>query len=801
MKRLLFFFMLYTPFAFAQVKGRIVDDGGRPMAYATVSLLSAKDSVSMLSTDSGVFNFGKLMMSNCILSVSSIGYQTWRSVAFSAPKDFGVISMQPDGRALKTVTVQASRPVIQQSAAGTSINVESSLMTKGSNALDVLSRLPGVTVDRQNGDLLLNGRSGVQILVDGKPVRIPVNQLITMLQGMSGDELSKIDLLTAPGAAYDAEGSAGAINISLKKSRKPGVAGSVTVGGGYGYGEKANAALNLEATKNNLTVYGSYSYLHDRSYSGFAATGSELEPLLGGQTNSAYTSVTKPMTNSHNLQFGIDSKHMGGRLNYSRSDVSLPTFNHGIYQVANDSLYYLDAQSEGNNHWRSIAADYYAEKIWNTAKLRFTADYLDYDNQYPTTAQSSFLSNHGYPAGTNDTLFAPTVRTSSDTRIRVGSSQLDFSQNINSKTSLKAGIKGTYTTTDGTSAIESLLNNAWVVQSDGATDSRMKEGIAAGYLSLDAKPDTNLSLSAGLRYEYSATRINNVPTDQVLADRKLSNLFPSVMITKQLNASDALEFSYSRRISRPSYTDLASYVSYNGPTSTNSGNPLLLATTTDITRLWYRNALFSLGASWSKDHNPIVRYQQTTNSDTTQLVVKPENMLYQDNWSLDANLPFHIGSFWEMNYNLSGILRKFSEDFTPVPATKTYLTWMLQGSERFKLPAKWSAEISGYQYGPFYSGSRKYDGYGVLNAGIRKTLSGNTGSIQFSVDDILKTGAMSSHFGALITEALNLQTHVIHQGEAARYRIFRISYTHSFGSGTSKPNTETLQEERKRLGS
>ena len=259
--------------------------------------------------------------------------------------------------------------------------------------------------------------------------------------------------------------------------------------------------------------------------------------------------------------------------------------------------------------------------------------------------------------------------------------------------------------------------------------------------------------------------------------------------------------SYTRRITRPSYTDLASFVTYNGPTSVNTGNPLLLPTLTDNLKFSYRLSDYTFAVLYSRDNDPIVRYQLVESPDRMQLEVAPENMQYQDNLGFQTTMPFTVGNFWNMNYDLAAGWRKFKEDFTPVPAEKSYFSYNLHGSEMFKLPQKWLFELSGYYNGPTYIGSRKYDGFGVVNVGIRKTLNGGAGSLQFSVDDLFETGALTSYFGSLTEEAFNLKSRVVHHGEAGKFRIFRISYTNSFGSGSkSSAKKQNLQDEQNRIG-
>jgi outer membrane receptor protein involved in Fe transport len=329
----------------------------------------------------------------------------------------------------------------------------------------------------------------------------------------------------------------------------------------------------------------------------------------------------------------------------------------------------------------------------------------------------------------------------------------------------------------------------------------MREGIGAAYGSLKAKLDSSTQLLAGLRYEYSNTRMDNPLNGQNIADRQLGVLFPSLLLTKKLNNGAEWLLSYSRRISRPSYADLASYVTYNGPSSVNTGNPLLRPTVTNNLKLGYKYKSYSFSALLSRDDAPIARNQTVYTADKMQMAVSPQNMVYQDNLTFQANLPFSVGNWWNMNYDLIGGWHRFKLDYTPQPAEKTYFAYNLHTSQVFKLPSMFSIELSGYYNSAFYNGSRKVDGYGVLNAGIKKELKNNGGSFQLAVSDPLRTNAISSYFGSLTQEAFDLKTHVNFHTESSKYLLIKLSYSRSFGSTRSAVQRDKgSSEESERIG-
>ena len=139
----------------------------------------------------------------------------------------------------------------------------------------------------------MNGKSGVVIMLNGKLMRMSTAQLLTMLDGMSADNITTIELLNTPPAGYDAEGSAGLINIVLKKNPKPGTNGSFSLSGGYGRREKGTGSINLAHNRGNANLYGSYTFLHNNSGSDLLITSTQDMPDFGGKLAVYFTNHSK----------------------------------------------------------------------------------------------------------------------------------------------------------------------------------------------------------------------------------------------------------------------------------------------------------------------------------------------------------------------------------------------------------------------------------------------------------------------------------------------------------------------------
>ena len=817
-----FILMLSIHLAIGQVSGQVTDDVGNPIPYATVALLDTNDSTMLgsgLTNEAGIYRIDKIRPGKFFQRISSVGYQTWTSSVIilvtdsqtsgaDIVKDLGVQVLRTDTQQLDEVEIKAERQFMESRTNGVIINFENSVMTKGSNALQLLERSPGVKIDLQNNNLELNGKNGVMVMINNKLIRMPVEHLIAFLQGMTANDIVKIELLVIPPAGFDAEGSGGVINIVTRKETALGTRSSFILSGGIGYKEKAMASVNLSHVRPVTSFYGSYTYSRDRSSNYFFATGSELEPMLGGYALSEFLSSVAAAQNSHNAIVGFDSQlsrktKFGISTNITSNVTSIRTQNNGHYVIEQDSVYLLDAQSLSINKWRSIIANTYIERQLDDRKnINFDFDYLQYNNDYPTDASNSFLSSTGRQAGANDTLFSPLSKAISRTDIRVGVAKVDFITTISNHWKLETGLKETFTQTTGNSAISNLVEGNYVTRSASVNNMRMHEQVAAGYASLEGRLDTTFRFVAGMRYEFSHTLIKDAVNNATTADRKLSKLFPTVILAKDLSSKSGIQLSYSKRISRPTYRDLTSFVTPNGPTSVNTGNPLLKPTITHNISLGFHYAGYDFSFQLSRDEYPIARSQIVYTPDKTQMAVSPQNLIYQNNLTVQTSIPVRVSNWWDMTYGAVGGWRQFALDYTPVPASKTYFAYTLQGMETFHLPAAFAIEISGYYNSDGYNGSRKTVGFGVIHAGIKKDFKSG-GTLQLAFTDIFRTGVMSSYFGALTQEAFDLRTQVAYYPESSVYQTVKLTYSHSFGvphkSEQRKRNTGS-QVERERIG-
>jgi outer membrane receptor protein involved in Fe transport len=794
--------LLLSTIAQSQVSGTLTDTNGSPVPFATAVLLKSADSTlvrSAASDEKGVFKLIAAPPGTYTLKISCIGYAdhfsplTIRGPAFEA----GTIRLKTAGKQLGEVVIRSSKPLVQQTAGGLVVNVQNSIMTKGSSVLQVLARSPGVIIDQQTSAISLNGKSGVIVMMDGKLLRLSADQVAALLNGMTADDIDKIELLATPPAKYDADGNAGLINIVTKKNKRPGTSGSVTASAGYGKGDKVSADIDLNHNSGKVSLHGSYSYARDHSYALLLAQGVSNTPIIGGLTNFHYNGEGNTAADYQGLGAGLDyhpgaQTTIGGGLYYSISSGKNNSHNFGNYALADTNLVF-DSQLAGSSHTHYLHPSLYLEQaISKEQKLNIGLDLFSHRSNGPTQVQSNF----------SDSLFATRQRNLSNANIQVLVAQLDYSNSFNKRLQLETGLKSTYTRSKSTSALENLVNDQWVSVGAGTSnDLSTRELIAAGYAVLNWKPDSLTSLSAGARYEYSRNTTDHSLNAQYAIDRTLGKLFPDVFFSRKLNATDALQLSYTERISRPSFADLASYVSYNSPTSVFTGNPALKPTITHNFKLAYNWQDYLFSILYSHDTDPIEGVQGVPGPTKGLVYLMPENADWQNNFTAQATIPVKAAAWWEMNYNLTGGWHRYRISYFPELLEKSYFSYSLNFTESFKLPAGYAIELSGYYNSSSYNSNSRSNGNAIFNLGFKKELRDQNGSFQLSIADVFRANNYRGHLGVLITDAFNSDVYVNYQPESHFRPIIKLSYSRSFGSKDKKPSRDTngTKEEQQRL--
>lgn len=807
MKALLTFIMLLHSFALsAQISGKVTNPKAEAVPFANVVLLSATDSTIITgasTNESGAFQLNPASEGTYLLRISSIGYRTYESETFvfsKATLEMPVIKLIEENNALDETTVSAKKDLIQNTPTGKVINIQSSLMTKGSNALQVLERLPGVISDRRNNQFSLNGQQGVTVLFNGRRVPMSMEELMNLLESTAADNIEKIELITSPTAQYDAEGGAGIINIIFKKNENEGTRLNLSATAGYGYREKALTSVSLSHGFKKANLNGSYSFGHNHDYSGYLGHGTADFPFLGGFNSTIFGGLTDRVQQAHNLNLLAEFRPATKTAYGAEFSLSAGK-THNVVDILGDRIMpdgsFLGSKgiSDGTtSRVNLISSAYLNHAISAKTQLNFDVSYIAYKNDNPAQLTFRYYDKQGVAMPPTNPIFNYGNRGQSHSTIHVGVFKADYTAQVSSSIQTSIGIKASYTLNANDSNVERKVSDMWEVDPRTQSNINGQEQIWAAYTQFRFLVNAKSNLQAGLRYEYWQRDVSTY-NDAF----RIAQLFPSLVYTYALSKQSTINLAYNRRISRPAYTDLISNLFYADATFVFSGNPLLKPTISDILKAEYTYKGYNAALTWQYDLHPILRYQITANAQNDIGVQSPQNLDYQKSITLNLNAPIQIASWWKLTLGSTTSLRRYKISYSINPAEKTYLFQNLNFTQAITLPGNFEIELSGWQNLPFFDGANRLNGFGMVNLGIAKKLKNDKGTFQLALPDLFQTASYYTHIGSMTPIAFHIRSESNFREESARFRVVKLTYSRSFGKNTRSIKRTADDEERERV--
>jgi hypothetical protein len=797
-----------TPFAgiaqtITQIDGKVVDRNDDPVPFANAILYRALDTTivqGVVANNLGSFSLNEINKGNYILGFRSLGFIPYYSESFELGNDstlhLGTIVLSEDSYELDEIVVAAKRNLTQTTSFGKVINVQSSVMTRGSNALQVLERLPGVLMDRRNNLFSLNGQNGVTVMFNGRRVPLSMEEVMALLEGTLADTIEKIELITSPSAKYEADGGAGIINIIFKKNQYEGNQLNVSTSMGYSVREKASASLQYAYGKNKISVNSSYSISHDRNKNGFEGSGTSNIPALGGPSFGYFSTYFNNNNNNHNL--GLDLTYqlrpkveIGTALTYSFSrNTSEANIDNGRFVENEDFLRSKLVSNSTTRKDNLIFSSYLGSELSENSRLNVDFSYFTYTNDRPAITTSQYFNEQGDEVIPENEIFTSGNRGQSFSSLRFVVLKADYSLRLNEKLESEFGIKASYANNENDSKIETNNNGVWEVDPRSQSLISSDEKLWAAYSQLKFLLSENATLHAGLRYEnWNRTMANR---DNAFV---IKQFFPSLSYQHEWSENLGVKVNYHKRVSRPAYSDLVTSLYYNDPIAVFTGNPLLKPAITNTIQADFNMSAFTVGLSYQKETNPILRYQFVSSPQHDILIISPQNADYQKSINLFLNLPLQWANWAELNVSSTSSYRRYRISYIPIPAEKSYFYQTLNFNQRFKLPFAIDMEFSGWYNFPSYNGSHITKGFGIMNFGLAKKLKNDRGTVQLSIADIFKSFQVYTHNGGMAPVVFDINTNSRYRDESAFSRVFRITYARSFGSMTGKKTSNIRRSE------
>jgi hypothetical protein len=791
------------------VRVTILNEQRMPAENITVQLLKIQDSSlakAAITDKEGLALFENIKPGNYLLRVSAITYSIQHSEAFQVSVEKPEIVLPPiqiskKNEQLKEVVVSTKKPFIQKLTDRIVVNVENSIVSAGSTAMDVLERSPGVTID-QNDLISLRGKKGVIIMIDDKISPMSGADLANFLKSLPSSSIDRIDIITNPSAKYDASGNSGIIDIHMKKDQRLGLNGTLTANYGQGIYPKTNEGLTFNYRNKKVNFFGNYNYAYREGLNHLVLDRNFYSNGIFNGEDKKDNYTTFPY-HVNVVRFGGDffpgKKTIVGFVvnsNWNHFN-SFNTNNSTVIDAQHQAVYTFKTHDNGVSDADNAVGNINFKHTFDSTGKELTADvdYGVYNSTAVTNNSTAYFKLNGSP-------LQPTyiLNGNQKGKLTLKTGKADYVHPLPKEAKFETGFKTSYVSSDndakfydasdGTSKNDTTKTNHFVYD----------EYNNAGYINF-SKEFKKFNFQLGLRGEQTKLKTYQVRGD-VHFDSSYFKLFPSAFINYKIDKEQTLGFSVSRRIDRPNYSLLNPFLFLIDVSTYNTGNPALLPQFTWAYELSYTVKNISLAFNYSHTTDvlniAIAKFKDVFPAiplaDSNITVEIPVNLQTQDHYGLTISAPVRVAAWWNIINNADLYYNMFTGKLGGSILNNGSPAADIKTNNTFTFGKGWTAELNA----SFNSGGR--DGYMVakpqwaLSTGIQKFLWNNKATVKFNMTDIFWTN--------LPRATITYPGKYIENWHAYREsRVGTISFTYRFGKNTvqaARKRTTGSEEERRR---
>jgi len=770
------------------ISGRVLNGEGQGAEFATVALM--KDSVlikTVLTNADGGFSFDATPYGQYYIKVSMIGAPIFTSSQFTVdtentPYKIPEIKLTTDAKMLAEVNVSGRKSFVERKIDRTVVNVDALTSNAGTNALDVLEKSPGISVD-QNGNISLKGKSGVNIFIDDKPTYLSGSDLENYLKSLPSSTLDQIEIMTNPPARYDAAGNGGVINIKTKKSKIGGFNGGLNLSANQGELFRSNNSFNFNYRKNKINVFGNLSYNLNNSFTDLDLNRTYKDGEGNIQSYFRQSSYFKRHGNTLNLKTGLDyyasenttwgvvingMNRISKQVNNNTSNLSNP-------MMVLDSV--IRAENIDQIKYQNLGANLnYRHKFDRSGReIIVDADYLRYRNK---TNQNYY--NYSYFADMQPK-YQDILRGWLPSDIDIYTLKADYVHPLANGWKMDAGIKAAYTETDNLADYSSIANNLERIDYEKSNHFLYRENINAAYLNF-VHEGKKLSIQAGLRYENTISdghQLGNLVKPDSSFRRTYNNLFPTVYLSYKLDtaSNNQLGLNYGRRVDRPYYQDLNPFFSPLDKFTYYVGNPFLKPSFTqsvELSHIFHNKLTTSFAYSWVKDDvNETIEIVEGT------YYSRPANVGKTTVANVSLNAEFDFTKWLKLNAYLefSRIVSK-TDFYTGFLITKGNF-FRTTPNLQIKISETWNAELNMRYQSKLSTVQFVIGAYEEFGAALQKKISPKS-TLKLSATDIFRGRVINGIINNLASTDANWQN----KNDS---RALFVSYSYRFGKAFSSP--------------
>jgi outer membrane receptor protein involved in Fe transport len=786
---------LFTLNGQKEIKGTIIDYKGLPVAFANIVLSEKNDLTKVIGTytdEKGNFNFKNLPSTSYNFEASMIGYETFqKSVEI---KNNEVVEMEPitfieSTTTLGTVEINARKQLFERQLGKVVFNVKNMPTLAGTTILDLLERSPGIILNRQNGNLSMSGKDGVNVLINGRMQYIKGEALLNLLQGMNSNNLEKIELISNPSAKYDAEGNAGLINIVTSKSEADGLSGNYAASIGGNKGALFNSSINLNYNVGKLSIYSDLS----TSYNSQSQQIDFVQQLTIGSDKIRTITFDErlPKVYNGNARFGAEYG-----LKNTKVYAMLTTYsNKWTMNATSEFERFKNLQSQNTitsvkdeiNHWKHLGLFAGIQHTFkNKGVVDFSFDNLQYGNSQPTEYLNSSLIT------VEDIDFYNQIRTNKNTPLNINVFKLDYNIPIKDKLKVELGAKLTKSDFINEQLVEYNINKNWEKDDLYSSYVEYDETIYAAYSTLQIDLGAKTNIQAGLRYEKTISVLEDIE-GKPLTDRNYGQFFPNILLNRKLTENSSIGLAYTNRVTRPTFKDLAPFIYFTDPYSFTTGNANLKASTSSALKLEWKIKAILWSLQYTNENDPIAIFIPEVVEGSIKTIYKTQNLENSKVYNFNFSMPFAITKWWSAmaNVGLTNQAVKTTYQGNDISANLSNVNVFV--AQNFNITKSLFIEQSNLYSSGSILGAFVTKPFGAVNIAIKKSFK-NGSSLILGGDNIFNTMIFKNKFSDEVKQ------NYFDMSLLFSRPTIKLTYSNSFGGNKPKASSRTrTSDERQRI--
>ena len=738
-----------------------------PLPGANVAVRQASDStlVDGTTTDStGHFSVKELPLGSYTVVVSFVGYSTESigvKLTNSDPtRSLGPVRLTETSAQMEGTTVSAERPFVTTKGSKKIYSFEKSQVAlAGKSAVDVMRDLPSLRIDAIDGAIRLRGNQSVSIHVNGQPVAMEGKALVQYLKGLSGADIKRIEVNTNPSARYDAEGTAGIVNIVLDRKEDAGLSGGATASAGFG--PRLDGSGNLGYKQGKWTLYGSYSYSHNQR--------DFVQDLLRRPTD-APDALFLDRTATHLQTYGGHS--FNAEIDYAltpATTLSL-TSTGNVWQSSGDETTTIQQGDESPPDRRAVASE---DRTLHLDE-RFSVDH-EFEKDHMLSADLRYQRRDRSDRIREDqVLSGPREREEETMGEHTGSLKLDYTRPLGAWT-VETGYKGSLRHLDQHYDVHRL--DTGQLKTDALA---FQEQVHAGYGTLQRSVGP-IDAEVGLRAEHTQTRIDL--DGEATDNNSYLGLYPSASLTYKMGRGRRVSLSYSKRVDRPNAFQLSAFQASSDPYVRFVGNPNLdpeQIHKAELTVLQRLGPATITATPYARRKNDAIEWTTTQKDSVT--VRTYDNYDARTSYGLELTSSIPVGAF---KATLSGNLYRRLTRGGSLDDGQTRKTVAAMG----RANVTWSPlsdlrlQVSQMYRSPMEAGFGRMSAFVRSSLSLEKTFWNDKGTLGLQVEDPFNTSEME-----LRQRTDRFRERMVNDWEG---RTVSISFSYQFGNSDQKKQRQS----------